>query len=66
MAKFQLREYLKPKTLLHINHFFFLTMMTDTNSVFSLNFTSADKGPFMTVRQKICARSALPWGEGGG
>jgi len=33
--------------------------------VFSLNFSSAGKGPFMAVKaKKMCARSALSRGRG--
>ena len=32
-------------------------------SVFSLNFSSAGKGPWQ-VREKICVRGALSWGRG--
>ena len=35
------------------------------NSVFSLNFSSAGKGPFMASNAKICPRGALFLGEGG-
>ena len=33
-------------------------------SVFSLNFSSAGKGPFMAIRQKICPRGSLFLGGG--
>ena len=33
--------------------------------MFSLNFNSAGKVPFMASKAKKCARGALSWGEGG-
>ena len=42
------------------------SLVNMTVAVFSLKFSSAGKGPFMASKaKKICARGALPWGDGG-
>ena len=38
--------------------------MRPSKAVFSLHFSSAGKGPFLTSRAKICSRGALSWGWG--